>query len=388
LAQGVRATDLKRTNERVVLDDVRLNGPTTAPEIGKRTGLSKPTVGSALRTLQSAGFVSAQGFKEGQSGQAPILWAVDERAGLVLSADVGTHWVRLGLCTLSGRPRGTVRESSESGSAEDVLRALQQALHRLLQKADAEKEAIVYTVMGTPGVVDPVSGRLQHASNLPGWDAPSTLATLQVLFGPNFLIMKDVYLAALGEAEVRAASGTKDFVLLSVGAGVGAAVVLGGQPMSGAHGLAGEIAFLPLTAHPIRSGAPSPRGPLEEAASVDAMLSTAGTADPFADITELINAAKVGHPDATRALENESRLIAHALTSLILVVDPPLIVLTGSVGLLGGSEFARTVRNDLARLLPVNIPSVEPSAAGELATLQGAETKGIELAWDLLAANL
>jgi predicted NBD/HSP70 family sugar kinase len=242
--------------------------------------------------------------------------------------------------------------------------------------------------MGTPGVVDPASGRLRHASNLPGWDAPSTLAALQDLFGPNFLIMKDVYLAALGEAQARAAGGTKDFVLLSVGAGVGAAVVLGGQPMSGAHGLAGEIAFLPARVDPLQPGIPSPRGPLEEAASVDALLSTAGPERPFAGVPQLVQAAKLGHPAAKKALAAESQLVAYALTSLILVVDPPLVVLTGSVGLLGGPEFARTVRSDLARLLPVSIPPVEVSAAGEQATLRGAETKGIELAWDMLAAGL
>ena len=158
--------------------------------------------------------------------------------------------------------------------------------------------------------------------------------------------------------------------------------------MSGAHGLAGEIAFLPLGVDPLQPGTRSTRGSLEEAASVDAMLSVAGARRPFTGIPELMEAARLGDPAAKKAVENESRLIAYALSSLILIVDPPLVVLTGSVGLLGGPEFARTVRNDLARLLPVNIPSVEASAAGELATLQGAQTKGIELAWDLLVANL
>ncbi|WP_284978341.1 ROK family transcriptional regulator [Arthrobacter sp. fls2-241-R2A-200] len=388
LVQGVRATDLKRTNERVVLDDVRIAGLTTAPEIGKRTGLSKPTVGAALRTLQAAGFVSPQGFKEGRSGQAPLLWAVDEHAGLVLSGDIGTQWVRLGLCTLSGRPRGAVRERSESGSAEDVLRALDRAMSRLLKEAGAERDSVVYSVLGSPGVVDPVSGRLRHASNLPGWDAPSTLAALQELFGPHLLIMKDVYLAALGEAQARAGSGTKDFVLLSVGAGVGAAVVLGGQPMPGAHGLAGEIAFLPLRVDPVESGDPSPRGPLEEAASVDALLSAADAGHRFAGVHEVVQATKLGDPAATQALAAESRLIAYALTALILVVDPPLVVLTGSIGLQGGPELADAVRDDVTRLLTVSIPPVEVSTAGEAATLHGAESKAIELAWDRLAAGL
>lgn len=388
LALGVRATDLKRTNERVVLDDVRAYGPTTAPEIGKRTGLSKPTVGSALRTLQGAGFVRERGYKGGRSGQAPVLWAIDERAGLVLSVDVGTQWVRLGLRSLDGQPRGTFRARSESGSAEHTLHALTESLSGLLAQRGVAREAIVYAVMGSPGVVDPASGRLQHASNLPGWDDTSTITALHDLFGPNFLIMKDVYLAALGEAEARNTDGAKDFVLLSIGRGVGAAVVRDGQPLPGANGLAGEIAFLPLGVDPLNPSAPSLRGSLEEAASADAMLSAGAYGGEFAGVAELVRAAGEGHQGAAEALARESRLVAYALSPLILVVDPPLIVLTGSVGLHGGPDFAQSVRHDLGELLPVRIPPVEISAAGELATLRGAETKGTELAWDMLMTGL
>ncbi|MFC0457899.1 ROK family protein [Arthrobacter liuii] len=187
-----------------------------------------------------------------------MLWAIDERAGLVLSIDVWTQWVRLGRRSLNGQPRGTFRARSESGSAEDMLHALTGALNGLLAQESLAREAIVYAVMGSPGVVDATSGRLQHASNLPGWDDKSTLTALHDLFGPNFLIMKDVYLAVLGEAEARNIDGAKDFVLLSVGRGVGAAVVRDGQPLPGANGLAGEIAFLPLGVDPL-ARLPRPR---------------------------------------------------------------------------------------------------------------------------------
>ncbi|UUL75636.1 ROK family protein [Pseudarthrobacter sp. Fe7] len=256
--------------------------------------------------------------------------------------------MRLGLRNLNGEPRGTFRARSESGSADDMLHALRDALSGLLAQASVAREAVAYAVMGSPGVVDPVSGRLQHASNLPGWDDKATLTALQDLFGPNFLIMKDVYLAALGEAEARNADGAKDFVLLSVGRGVGAAVVRDGQPLSGANGLAGEIAFLPLGVDPFSPNAPSLRGSLEEAASADAMLSYG----EFDGVAELVRAAREGHPRATEALARESRLVAYALSPLILVADPPLVVLTGSVGLHGGPEFAQSVQHDLAEPAP------------------------------------
>jgi predicted NBD/HSP70 family sugar kinase len=376
----------------VVLAELISSGPATAPELAARTGLSKPTVASALRSLQNAGLVDERGLRPGQPGQAPVVWGIDKSAGVVLSVDVGTQWVRLALTRLDGERAATWRERAASPSAGGALAALDAGLERVLAGAGLALGAVVFTVVGSPGVVRPESGVLEHASNLPGWGEAKTLEALRARFGADLLVMKDVYLASLGEAHARQDQGQGDFVLFSVGRGVGAGVVHDGQPLSGAHGLAGEIAFLPLAARAEVGSdhdGPSPRGALEEAASADAMLAQAADAGArFGTVAELMEAARAGSPVAGAVVQKEAGLVAFALSAFAVIMDPPLIVLAGSVGLHGGAPFAEAVRAQLQSVLPFAVPPVEVSLAGEDAILDGGAEKALQLAWEKLAFSL
>ena len=388
MTRGVQASHLKRTNERAVLDSLRATSPATVPEIAGRVGLSKPTVASALRTLQTAGLVQERGFRFGRSGQAPVLWGINDDAGVVLGVDIGTQWVRLVLGDLAGHTLGTHRSRPGSGSAQSILRTLDHSIGHLLAETGRAPESIVFTVVGSPGVLDPASNRVEHASNLPGWGDPSTLGALRAQFGDRFVVMKDVYLAALGEVQARG-QAAPDFVLMSVGRGVGAAVVHDGQPLPGTHGLAGEVAFLPIGVPAAGQGSRSVRGSLEDAGSADALLNAASSdGSVFTTVADVFVAAAAGDPAATAAVGRESRVIAYALAALIIITDPPLVVLAGSVGLHGAERFASQVRRDLADLLPFEAPSVEISVAGENASLDGALGMGLDLGWSALVEAL
>ncbi|MBT1004179.1 ROK family transcriptional regulator [Paenarthrobacter sp. DKR-5] len=379
LMHGVQASHLRRINERAVLEHLR-TGAFTAPELADRTGLSKPTIGTALRTLQSADLVRDRGFRVGRSGQAPVEWGINETAGFVLAVDVGTQWVRLKLGNLAGETVAARRAGSGSATAASILAALDRSLAELLAEAGVARSAIVFTVVGSPGVVDPVTGSINHASNLPGWDDPSTLGELRARLGDRCVIMKDVYLSALGET-ARRGGPAAEFVLFSIGRGVGSAVVHEGRPLTGARGAAGEIAFLPMTSG-TAGGAPSVRGSFEEATSADAMLERAAElGGAFSTVEELVDAWEAGDGTAEAVMQREVELTTYALSALVVVVDPPLVVLAGSVGLRGGARFATAVRQALGRVLPFGLPAVEPSLAGEDATLDGALDRALDLGW-------
>jgi predicted NBD/HSP70 family sugar kinase len=359
----------------------------TAPEVAAVLGLSKPTVAAALRKLESHDYVRQQGTRSGRSGQAPVVWGINENAGFVLAVDIGTQWVRLALGNLAGETVHVNRERPESESADMILQALDRGLEKILADSSLSRQAIVYTVIGSPGVVNPVTERMEYSSNLPGWSDQSTVTALKERFDGQFTVMKDVYLAALGEVQYRGKAA--DFVMLSVGRGVGSAIVHAGQPLHGTHGFAGEVAFLQLGSGRADGDGLSGRGPLEEAASADAMLaSAAAEGSAFNTVGELIDAANAGNPAAAAALAREAQLIAYALSSLVVIVDPPLVVLTGSVGLHGRQELADRVGAELQKLLPFKAPSVETGLAGEHATLDGAQALGLDAGWDVLTGAL
>jgi len=84
-------------------------------------------------------------------------------------------------------------------------------------------------VIGTPGVLDPRTGDLRLAVNLPAWHE-GVLAALRDDLGRPVTIENDVNLAAMAERAVGAARGADDFVLVWIGVGLGLATILGGRP--------------------------------------------------------------------------------------------------------------------------------------------------------------
>ena len=114
-------------------------------------------------------------------------------------------------------------------------------------------------VIGSPGVVDPVTGDPRLAINLPAWHE-GVLGGLRGALHKNVLIENDVNLAAMAEHAVGAAAGTGDFVLLWLDVGVGLATVLGGRLHRGVTGAAGEIGWLAVPGAPVTSDVRHPAG--------------------------------------------------------------------------------------------------------------------------------
>jgi predicted NBD/HSP70 family sugar kinase len=100
-------------------------------------------------------------------------------------------------------------------------------------------------VLGTPGLVDPGTGDIVFAWNLPRWHR-GLAAALRDDLHTTILFENDVNLAAVAEAHNGAARDVKDFLLFWVGGGLGLAVVLGGRLHRGFSGAAGEIGYLPV----------------------------------------------------------------------------------------------------------------------------------------------
>src|SRR5262249_58351261 len=120
----------------------------------------------------------------------------------------------------------------------DPVELVRSAVDRACQRAGVSVSALSAFVIGSPGVVDPVTGDPRWAFNLPAWHE-GVLAGLRGALHKNVLIENDVNLAAMAEHAAGAAAGADDFVLLWLGVGVGLSTVLGGRLHRGAFGAAG-----------------------------------------------------------------------------------------------------------------------------------------------------
>ena len=344
-------------------------------ELASASGLSKPTVGLALTSLERDDLVQHAGRRSGGRGRSASLYEIRKDAGFVLGLDVGREFVRGAVADLGGTVRARESRPARSSSGVARVRELAALAGDLLRDASVERDdALLHTVVGSPGVVEPSGRSLRLAPNLPGWERPGVLRELRSLLGGEATIENDVDAAAVAERDHGHGRDVSTFAFVSVGTGIGMGLVLDGKLHRGAHGAAGEIAFLPLAG-----------GPLESAAGAAAIVKAAGQRGArLRSARSVFAAAAAGDGPAQEIVAAEAAVVAHALASIVAVVDPELIVLGGGIGRAPG--FAEEVVSQLRRISPV-VPGVRPSALGEDAVVDGCLAVGGDELWERVLSS-
>jgi predicted NBD/HSP70 family sugar kinase len=431
-------------NEQLLLEHIRAAGPYSRAELARVSGLSKPTVSLALANLERAGLVRLAGQRTGVPGRSALLYEVRPEAGFVLGLDIGLRYLRGAVADLAGGVRARLSRAVSSTTVPGRVAELVRLADDLCAQAGISRSSVTQTVIGSPGVYDPQRNVMALTGGLPGWDRPEALAELREAFGPALAIENDVDAAALAERALGHGRDVDNFAFVHVGTGIGMGVVLGGRLLRGVHGVAGEIAFMPLgDGAPAANGAQGGngteggngarrghgakggngakgghgaqagngaeggngasgssdaepgagpgvdpeeerrRGILEVAAAADGIVRAARRAGMSGPVTarSVFEAAAGGDPRAAAVVAAEARLVASAICCVITVIDPSLIVLGGGIGQAPG--FADAVTLALAATAPV-LPEVKVSALGTEVVVDGCLAEGASLAWTQL----
>lgn len=377
---------IRALNGRLLLGHIRDLGQCSRAELARISGLSKPTVSVALADAERAGLVRTAGQRTGRPGRSALLYEVRPEAGFILGLDVGAQYVRGALADLAGGIRARASVRSRASSVRGRVAELVGLADGLCAEAGLTRDGITQTVIGSPGVYDPRRNAMALTGGLPGWDRPAVVERLREAFGPSLAVENDVDAAALAERALGHGRVVDSFAFISVGTGIGMGLVLGGQLVRGAHGVAGEIAYMPMSGGEGTDPADARRrGALEASASAPAVVRAARRAGMRGQVSarRVFTAAAKGDERATAVVAEEARLVARVLCAVVTVIDPPLIVLGGGIGQAPG--FAGEVTAELRQLAPV-MPDVSVSALGTEAVVDGCLAAGTDLAWAQLTA--
>ena len=384
---GAARPRLMRTlNEQLLLERMRASGSVSRGDLASASGLSKPTVALALMSLERDELVQQAGRRTGGRGRSASLYEIRSDAGFVLGLDVGREFVRGAVADLAGTVRARRSRAGRSSSGAGRVRELAALADELLQAAILDRNrTLLQTVIGSPGVVEPDGRALQLAPNLPGWERPAVLRDLRRLLGDETTIENDVDAAAVAERDYGHGRDHSTFAFVSVGTGIGMGLVLNGELHRGAHGAAGEIAFLPLAEGDTDTRDARRRGALESVASSAAVVRAARRAGTRRRTARSVfAAAAAGDGVAHEIVIREAAIVARALAAIVAVVDPELIVLGGGIGRAPG--FAEAVHARLAELSPI-VPEVRPSALGEDAVVDGCLAVGGDQLWNRILSS-
>lgn len=360
---------LREINDRAAIEVLLREGPLTRSELEIAIGLSKPATAQLLTRLEQDGVVGKAGVRGGGRGPRAQLWAVNGRIAYVAAVDLTPHVADFVVADVAGTVLAEYQVPLPVHEGADVVGTFGAALTRVANDAGLGAATdLRHVVIGAQGAFDPRTGLLSSAPHIPGWlgfDVPSRLSAE---LGVGVTIENDVNLVAIVEMTVGQAVGLHDFVMIWLSEGVGGAVVVGRRLLRGATGGGGEIDWMRVP-DPV-SVATKGKKPRAGARFGDLVASPAvvelAAAHGIAAETGAEAVAKAREIGAETFLDDLARRVAGGAASLIAVVDPELVLLSGDTSRAGGDEFAALVAARLHELVlprtPVGVASVQGNA--------------------------
>lgn len=291
----------------------------------------------------------------------------------VIGIDLGGTAIKLGRFTADGTCIQSLSVPTPQPSRPD---AAIETMVDAIEKLAPGMTDIAAIGVGTPGPAD-LAGRVAKiAINLDGWVDIPVATLLQSRTGVPAIVGNDGNCAGLGERWLGAGRHYRDFVLLTLGTGVGGAVFLNGELFTGHAGSAGELGLIALDAsgHPCKSGN---NGSLEQFLSGQAIRRIAGK-DPQL-MGEL---AAAGDRSALRFWEDYGRNLGIGLTSIMYILTPEVAIIGGGISASAKYFLPAAEREIFRRVMAVSRPGFKLIAA-ELGNEAGI-TGAAKLAWEML----
>ncbi|QWW18767.1 ROK family protein [Schaalia sp. 19OD2882] len=284
----------------------------------------------------------------------------------VLALDIGGTKIAAGHVPVSGEPRvvgGTSVPTDAMRGGAAVLASIVDLVTGMLERAPGRVMAIG---IGSAGVADPATGWITSATGtMPGWGGTPLGPTLQEATGLPVHLLGDVWAHALGEHLLGAGRGHSSCLAVGIGTGIGGAMVEGGRVHTGAHNVAGHVGHLP---HVLAEGRKCSCGRIGH---VEPIASGTGIAREYLRLTAeevdgrtVDERAEAGDSAAVRVVEAAGRALGETIGALANVLDPAIIVLSGSVTR-SGRTWWQAVRGGYAAQA-MNPVAATPIVVGEL----------------------
>lgn len=361
-------------NSSLLLETIRERGPISRPELAEITGLSLPTVNARVRRLVEAGYAHDVGKGESRGGKLAGLVEFNGRFGYVAGIDLGGFQVSISISDAAGKPVAFERRLlNKPVEGKKVADAASDVLEQTLRASSLTTSDLMVFGVSVPGIVDPKTGEVTAAANIPDWSSSNPLDRIEEAIARPMVIENNVNAAIVGERWRGAARSVTDAVFVAVGAGIGAGIVVGGQLHRGWLGSAGEVGLL----RELHDDSPSPRGtlgPFERRASGPGIAARyrelSGVDNEDLTAQTVFEKAATGDTTARRVVDESVSYFAGGIVNICAVLAPELVVLGGGVAR-AGSALADPVRERLAKALP-DPPRLVISELGDAASVTGA----------------
>lgn len=238
----ITATEMRGINRSAVLETIRLRGPIARTQIARFLQISLPTVIRVVDELIAEDLVKLTGDKEFSGGRKRPLLEFNSSGHLIIGVDMNESRLYGAVADLSGNIL-TETFLPHQTRGVDSYEFLLEIIEQLLAFAQGTGKNIRGIGVGAPGITYYEQGIVHWAPTLEWRDFPLK-EKLSKRFHMPVVLDNDVNLSALGELWFGVGQGSNNLVLVIIGSGIGAGIIIDGGVYRGSHLTAGEIGFL------------------------------------------------------------------------------------------------------------------------------------------------
>jgi predicted NBD/HSP70 family sugar kinase len=372
-------------------------GPISRAALARATGLPGSTIVGLVSKLLADGVLtetpsqSTRGTRA--SGRPAKLISLAGQTGLVAGFAISRHEIRVGVIGVDGTLLAEAATAMQSLEVADIVSPMIGLFVELLGTSGIDRSAVTSAVIGVPGpfrrgvgvvplrdVPEPI--RRFFPGSTPGWMQHDPAPDVASRLGVPAVAENDANLGALGEAVYGAASGLGSVIYLKYAQGLGAGIVIGGRPVRGASGQAGELAHVRVDDDGPVCGCGG-RGCLGVMTSPERFLAALRYSYHDADAqNDIIALAEHGDPGVLRLLHDAGRRMGRPLADFCTMFNPDALVLDARLGaaaipVLAGiretiDRYALAPAAEAVQVLPGTLgDNAELLGAAALARLEG-----------------
>ena len=252
----------------------------------------------------------------------------------VVGVDVGGTNIKLGVVGPLGQVivRNSFATKPFASSRIKLITALASEIEASIITAGLSKKQIAGVGIGLPGLVDYEKGFVRFLPNIPGWRSVPLKSILQKMVKLPVYVDNDVKIITLAESKFGAGKGVRNLVCLTLGTGVGAALILNGQLYRGQDNAAGELGHVPLNEHGPKCNCGG-IGCFETYVGNRALFALASRmmGKPGMTTQDMFALAKKGNKKALLFWKTAGRHIGNGLVGIVNLLNPRLLIIGGGV---------------------------------------------------------
>jgi len=384
IAQKATREQTRTHNSRLVLRTIYERGEISRADVARETQLTRTTVSAVVADLLDQGLVEEVGLGPSAGGKPPILLNIVADSRHLIGIDLAGDEFRGAVVNLRGQLRHQINVPLQGQDGQDALNLVHEIIRGLIAATDSP---LLGVGIGSPGLMDPVHGIVRRSVNL-DWHDLSLRDLLEAQYSLPVYVANDSQVAALGEYTFGNGGCAENLVVVKVGQGIGAGIVLGGQIFHGETFGAGEIGHVAVVENGelCRCGN---YGCLETVASVRAIVSQAqalASDDPDSllhrfvpspeEITleTICRAIDAGDVQVQKMVRKAGHYLGIAAANIVGLLSVRRIVIAGRVACLGQVLLDAIRQEMVTRSLAIlaNEAEVDLSSMGSDIVILGA----------------